>query len=90
MTNMNITLSDDGNEYEIARFFNARRVIISYQGTFVFADLVDVPASDGMPAKSVWSLSGDPPRTAEEKLALDKLIAPTLDKTVVTVTKDEP
>lgn len=75
---MKITI--DGKEYEVAHQFNESRVIISYEGVYVFADRW----ADG----GGWDLSGEPARE-NEKPVLEALLAPMLDKTVVTVTKDD-
>ena len=66
----------DDKEYEVARLFSPERAIIEYEGLFV---LVDKSVDD------TWELSGEPAR-GDEKDALQELIAPMKDRTIVTVT----
>lgn len=72
-------LTVDGTEYEVEHSFSEARALIRFEGALVFADR----ASDG-----VWELSGEPARDGEEKRVYHELIAPELDKTVVTVTQN--
>lgn len=74
---MDVTI--DGKSYRVAHQFNESRVIIDFDGAYVFADRWP----DG-----TWDLSGEPARE-DEKPILAALLAPTMDKTVVTVIKDE-
>lgn len=74
---MTITLTD-GKDYEVAHTFSEGRVLISYDGLYSFADR----AGDG-----TWDLSGEPARP-EEKPVLAALLAPTMDQSVVTITKE--
>jgi hypothetical protein len=69
----------DGAEYEIEHSFSEERALVRFEGALVFVDR----ASDG-----VWELSGEPARDGEEKRVYHELIAPELDKTVVTVTQN--
>ncbi len=66
--------------YEVVRKIAWNRVIINYGGAFAFADK--------RPDDGTWELSGKPAITEDEQKALRELIAPTLDVTDVTVTKD--
>lgn len=66
----------DRASYEVEHWFSNARVIIAYQGGHVLADR----RGDGG-----WDLSGEPAR-GEEKDVLAKLLGPTMDTTVVTVT----
>ena len=74
-----IEVEIDGARYEVVHQFNESRVIVSYQGAFVFAD----QAADG-----VWELSGIPARE-DEKAVLKSFTDPMNDVTVVTVTKPQ-
>lgn len=74
---MNITI--DGKSYEVAHQFNENRVLINYDGLYVFAD---------RNMFGNWDLSGLPARE-DEKPILKAFLEPTLDKTVVTVTKED-
>ena len=69
----------DGAEYEVERSFSEARALVRFEGALVFVDR----ASDG-----AWELSGEPARDGEEKRVYHELIAPELDKTIVTVTQN--
>lgn len=69
----------DGVAYSVVHSFGDARVIINYEGLYVFAD----KNPDG-----TWDLSGEPARE-NEKPVLEALLAPTMDQTIVTVTKNE-
>jgi len=74
---MDVTI--DGKEYAVEHSFSDARALIRFEGALVFADR----AFDG-----VWELSGEPARDGEEKRVYRELIAPELDKTVVTQTPE--
>lgn len=73
---MVITLS--GTDYDVAHTFGEARVLISFNGLYVFADLVG----------GAWELSGLPARP-DEMAILKALTDPTNDQTIVTVTKND-
>lgn len=70
-----MTVTVDGKEYTVTHSFGPSRALIDFDGAFVFVD----KASDG-----IWELSGEPARDGAEKAALAALLAPNLDKTIVT------
>ena len=74
---MKITLMD-GKEYEVAHAFSPTRAIINYDGLFALVDQMG----------GQWDLSGEPARD-DEKPILTALLAPTMDQSILTVTKDE-
>lgn len=75
---MDVTI--DGKEYAVEHSFSESRALVRFEGALVFADR----AFDG-----VWELSGEPARDGDEKSVYAELIAPELDKTIVTMTPPE-
>jgi len=75
---MDVVTLTDGKTYMVAHAFDSARALINFDGLYVFVD----KAEDG-----TWDLSGEPARP-DEKPILNALLAPTNDKTVVTVIKD--
>lgn len=75
---LGMTITLDGQDYEVAHKFSESRVLVNYCGLYTFAD----KATDG-----TWELSGEPARQ-DEKPVLEALLAPTLDQSILTVTKD--
>ena len=71
------TIDIDSKTYQIVHTFRSDRVIINFDGLFVFADFIN----------NAWELSGDP-GTAEERDIIKVLCEPTNDKTIVTIEKD--
>jgi len=71
-------ISIDGKSYAVVRQLREDRVIIDFDGMFVFADCM----------WGAWDLSGVPASLEEGKI-LQELCAPTNDKTVVTIIKDD-
>lgn len=76
MDDITLTL-DDGATCKVLQFFGERRALVDIYGAFV---MVDKRLED-----DVWEESGEPARAAEME-ALKRFLAPTLDRTVVTVT----
>lgn len=79
---MNPLIEIDGVAYEVVRSLTSTRVIISYNGAFVFAD-----KNLNRGVAGVWDLS-DISASDSEKPILMALIKPTLDVTDVSITKD--
>lgn len=71
-----MTVNIDGAEYAVLCLLTGTRVIIDYGGAVVLADCVG----------GSWDLSGDPATPDEQKI-IDRILAPEMDTTVVTVTK---
>lgn len=75
-----MTIDLDGKQYDVAHQFSPNRVVVNYDGLFVFAD------GDG--SECGWYLSGVPARDGEEKDVMKKLTAPMEGKTEVTIIKE--
>jgi hypothetical protein len=73
-----ITLTDDGESYELIRLFGDDRALINMRGASVFVDRVDAER---------FQISGTPARPGEELDELNAIVAPLSDVTIVTVTK---
>ena len=78
MANITINNLADQREYEVVKTLRPGRVIINFDGLFVFADLTD----DG------WQRSQDPP-SADDRAVLNAVIQANggFDTTTTTVTK---
>lgn len=73
------SITVDGQTYRVAHSFSDSRVIIDMDGLFAFAD---------KNPSGTWDLSGEPAH-GDEKTVLNGLIAPMLDKSILTITPPE-